>query len=306
MPKLKRINLILVVSLSFCLGACGTESSNKKEDAESLLVGPTTEVEIYNSIFTIQENWFVEDMGDMKCLYLQNEKSDEPNNVVFITRAKDVLENTKEWTSAEWYLSEVKDSLVEQGKIEKNYTEESFEKKETPVIVLNGNYPGTTLNTVIYLLMNDYSDLLIIQYVSKPITGEKDYFDEVHEIVNNLELSYDGFQKATPTPETNSGTSSDKKACDGEPYGAGSDWAKYDKNGDGCINDSEFQAGMGDAIENKVNGTSSGSDTSDRTGLCEFKENGKYICNKKAMSGYSFCKEHWELLNNAYNSLVGN
>ena len=99
---------------------------------------------------------------------------------------------------------------------------------------------------------------------------------------------------------------SDKKSCDGEPCGAGSDWAKYDENGDGCINDSEFQAGMGDAIDDKVNGSYSGSSTSDRTGLCEFKSNGKYVCNKKAMDGYSYCQEHWDLLYGTYNSLVGN
>ena len=91
-----------------------------------------------------------------------------------------------------------------------------------------------------------------------------------------------------------------KKACDGESYGAGSDWAKYDSNNDGCINDIEFQNGMNDAIEKRTGGSSYSSDKTDRTGLCEFKQNGVYVCNKKAMSGYSFCQEHWDMMYAGY------
>jgi hypothetical protein len=95
-------------------------------------------------------------------------------------------------------------------------------------------------------------------------------------------------------------TVSAKKACDGESYGAGSDWAKYDINNDGCINDIEFQNGMNDAIEKRTGGSSYSSDKTDRTGLCEFKQNGVYVCNKKAMNGYSFCQEHWDMMYAGY------
>ena len=58
--------------------------------------------------------------------------------------------------------------------------------------------------------------------------------------------------------------------------------------------------------------SSSRSDSSDsyshsyssRDGLCEYKVNGRYVCNKKATHGY-FCQEHYEYLNGIYNDYVG-
>ncbi|MDO4194209.1 MAG: hypothetical protein Q4D24_12965 [Erysipelotrichaceae bacterium] len=299
----KKVCFICLTVLFLC--SCSAGNSSTKEEANSSLLGTTKEVEIYDIIFTLPENWFVEENEDMTFLYCQDEKSDEAhdaNNGIIILNAKDRLENTKDWEDAEWYLSQVKDSLIEQKKIDKNYTEESFEKKETPVLLLRGKYPDTNINTAIYLMMSDYGELLLLQYVTDPNSGEKDYYNEVREIVDNLKFSYDGYKKATP----HSGSSpSSKENCDGEPYGAGSDWAKYDKNGDGCINDSEFQNGMNDAIEDRLNNSTSDSSTSNRIGLCEFKENGRYVCNKKATSGMSYCQEHWKLLYDTYKSVGG-
>lgn len=50
--------------------------------------------------------------------------------------------------------------------------------------------------------------------------------------------------------EVKGSSSNSSKGCDGEKYGDGSDWAKYDKNKDGCISDAEFQTGIMDTIEN--------------------------------------------------------
>lgn len=51
-------------------------------------------------------------------------------------------------------------------------------------------------------------------------------------------------------------------------------------------------------------GSSSSSSSSSRSGLCQYKSGGQYVCNKKATNG-SYCKEHYDYLNDAYNSLFG-
>ena len=352
MSEMKCFRGITSFCLSLFLLACGGSTTVDSSSADSNLVGVTKEVEIFDTTYEIGENWFIDEMSDTnRAIYFQDTKPEKVTNAIFITRAKDVLSGSKQWVHALDYLARFRESLVTSKNIDDSFTDELIELKETPVLILEGKAPNTdTFTKEVYLFMNSYKDVVMLQYYHDTASGEPDYSGVVRNMVKNMKLSYDGFLRATPTPETNSGTSTNKKscdgepysagskwanydkdgdgcindsefqagmgdaieekvngssACDGEPYGAGSDWAKYDKNGDGCINDSEFQAGMGDAIDNRVSGTSSGSSTSDRTGLCEFKENGKYVCNKKAMSGYSFCKEHWELLNNAYNSLVG-
>lgn len=42
----------------------------------------------------------------------------------------------------------------------------------------------------------------------------------------------------------------------------------------------------------------------DRTGLCQFKLGGEYVCNDKATNG-NYCEYHYNYLNDAYNSLFG-
>ena len=42
----------------------------------------------------------------------------------------------------------------------------------------------------------------------------------------------------------------------------------------------------------------------DRTGLCQFKVGGEYVCNAKATNG-NYCEYHYNYLNDAYNSLFG-
>ena len=56
-------------------------------------------------------------------------------------------------------------------------------------------------------------------------------------------------------------------------------------------------------ISSHLSGSSNkGNSSSNRSGLCQFKSGGQYICNKKATNG-SYCKEHYDYLNDAYNSL---
>lgn len=50
--------------------------------------------------------------------------------------------------------------------------------------------------------------------------------------------------------------------------------------------------------------SSSSSSSSSRSGLCQYKSGGQYVCNKKATNG-NYCKEHYDYLNDAYNSLFG-
>ena len=309
-----RFVLLLVIQLTLLLCACGGNTSTKTEGSSDnkTLQGPTKEVEIGGTTYTIKEDWLVEDKGEGQAwIYCQDTVPEKIHNIIMISSyenlseevaasglgTRDLIRNT--------ILPEFKQSLRKTEMVQDDYVEEYFDLPETPVLHLKGQMNINQHD--VYLFMNDYTHLVMVQYYHN---ADEDYSADVRTIIETLKFSYDGFLEDKTEDNTLHGPSvdgnTDKKSCDGEPYGAGSDWAKYDKNGDGCINDSEFQAGMGDAIENKVNGTSSGPSNTDRTGLCEFKENGKYVCNKKAMSGYSYCKEHWDLLYSTYNNLVGN
>ena len=63
-------------------------------------------------------------------------------------------------------------------------------------------------------------------------------------------------------------------------------------------------------IKNSVSGSksnsssSNSSSSSNRSGLCQYKSGGEYVCNKKATNG-SYCKEHYDYLYDAYKSFVG-
>ena len=50
---------------------------------------------------------------------------------------------------------------------------------------------------------------------------------------------------------------------------------------------------------------SSSSSSAGGPGKCKYKVGGNYVCSKTATNG-SYCKEHYDYLNDAYNSLIGN
>ncbi len=293
---------LLTVFLVFITG-CGSQKEQGIVQEEPNVI--TKEIDIFDTKYIIQDDWTVIDMNDdsMKMLIFQSEMSDKINTGLIISVSRGALEGATKWNQAEWYLQQLKEAMINQNHINKDCSEQWLNKKETPVLMLSGKLPSDN-NVIVhmYLLFNDFEDPLILEYRHATDSGDKDYSEEVRELVNSMVLSFDGFDKVTST----SSNTSNNNGCDGEPYSIGSDWVKYDKNGDGCINDAEFQAGMGDAAENRLNGSSSGSSTSNRNGLCEFKENGRYVCNKKAMSGMSYCQEHWDLLKSTYDNLTGN
>ncbi len=311
---LARSITLLFIQMTVLLCGCGASTSTNASDPteSNTLQGPTKEVEISGTTYTIKENWLVEDKGGGETwIYFQDTVPEKIHNIMMISTYQNLSEEVAAsgLGTREFIKDQVLPGFVQTLKgsemVQDDYVEERFDLPETPVIHLKGQMNINQHD--VYLFMNDYTHLTMVQYYHN---ADEDYSKDVRTIIENLKFSYDGFLENKTEANTLHGPSvdgnSDKKSCDGEPYGAGSDWAKYDENGDGCINDSEFQAGMGDAIDDKVNGSYSESNTSDRTGLCEFKSNGKYVCNKKAMDGYSYCQEHWDLLYGTYNSLVGN
>ena len=50
--------------------------------------------------------------------------------------------------------------------------------------------------------------------------------------------------------------------------------------------------------------SSSGTKTPGGSGLCKYKEGGKYVCTKAATEG-NYCKYHYDYLMDAYNALSG-
>lgn len=52
-------------------------------------------------------------------------------------------------------------------------------------------------------------------------------------------------------------------------------------------------------------GSSSSNSTTTKQTTCQFKEGGKLVCSKAAMSGGNFCSTHQKYLDDIYNSVTG-
>ncbi|MBR2676449.1 MAG: hypothetical protein IKE28_06030 [Solobacterium sp.] len=283
----------------------------------------TKEIEIFNDVFKVPDSAFIIPTEE------RPDKDNYNENVEYLVFEDDVNDSEEKWRNqvifytTEW--NSTPDITYDMAKVVledyvnawestnssllKGKKKEYYELSQTPAYKISNEWEDGGGTNIFWFYMNNYHDIVQVRFVHNN-KAKHDYSDDYNNMIQNMfikgldgDLAFkDTFGQETSKPSSSESTGT--KACDGEPYGAGSDWAKYDKNKDGCINDSEFQAGMGDAIDERLNGTSSRTSTSDRTGLCEFKSNGKYVCNKKAMSGYSFCKEHWDMLYDTYKSLT--
>ncbi len=156
--------------------------------------------------------------------------------------------------------------------------------------------PKADHNSLVLFEVGDDAEEMQVLYVRE--SEDSQYIEKEQTAISSS--SSGKTQSDKYTGKATSGSS--KQSCAGESYSAGSDWARYDKNHDGCISDIEFQNGMSDAIEKQSGSSSFSSNKTDRTGLCQFKQDGIYVCDKKAMSGYSFCKEHWDMMYEGYES----
>lgn len=69
----------------------------------------------------------------------------------------------------------------------------------------------------------------------------------------------------------------------------------------GCVSGSGSSSST---VSSKSTSSSSSSSSAGGAGKCKYKVGGTYVCSKTATNG-NYCKEHYNYLMNAYNSLTG-
>ena len=175
-----------------------------------------------------------------------------------------------------------------------------------------------------YLLMANKNDLLIVMGVC-PEEIQKEFSEEYKEIIQNIETAgiNDDAPKSTQKEATSSftnkyGTPTTKCAHPGcNNYIASSG----DTNC--CVTHSNRCADCGkyidedamycmDCLTNAAGGSNSGgqprndsSSSKKSSKKCAFLENGVAVCNNQAEEGSPYCSYHKKLLDDAYNSLMG-
>ena len=325
-------------------------------DSESTI--STKQVDIFGTKYTVHDDWIVEKKENNPDSPFYQVSFPDPNNpseiqkdnAFLISRIEviryDNLEQgkangvseTDRWPRhliVERTFQEFKDSLLSSGMITDHYNSEIFDLPETPVLHLSGITESGQAAPEgqyheLYLFMNDYNYLAVVQAYLQ----DANYSNELKEIIQALEFSYDGWKKENninnnTTVSSNSSESSTFTNKYGTPttkcahpgcnnYIASSgntncctkhsnkclSCGKYiDEDAMYCI-DCLTKATSGTSSSSTSSGNGSSSKSSDRSGLCQYKVGSEYVCNKKATNGY-YCKEHYDFLNDAYNSLFG-
>lgn len=285
---------VLIVCLLFCAAGCSSDNSHsisQEKPAESAAPqdqSPKLKEDADLSSDIVVGKWYPAGIiEDSEIKLFDEDQIDSNDRIVLLADGTFLYQNGEKRNLGPWAPIEVPGYDHTYLLSRKADSENSF----------MAFLPKADHNSLVLFEVGDNVEETQVLYVRE---NEDSQYIEKEQTAAVSTSSSSKTQSNHDSGSTSSGSSS--RSCDGESYSAGSDWAKYDKNHDGCINDAEFQNGMNDAIEKRTSGSSSYSNKTDRTGLCQFKENGIYVCNKKAMSGYSFCKEHWDMMYEGYES----
>ena len=143
------------------------------------------------------------DTGSFYKISLQNNDSDIMNNIIMIITMTGMIYENLEQAKADGYsetdffkkqdvinscFKTTKDALLASNIITPEYNEKLFDLPETPVMHLKGIRDD--YNHEIYLFMDDYSNVAIVQaYLTDTALSA-----EVRNMIDNLKFSYDGWK----------------------------------------------------------------------------------------------------------------
>ena len=186
-------SIMMIACIVICSGiltACGNGYS----------VGKPKEINIFDTKYSIPENWLVENYtsnnhSESMIVYMSEEKPEKIYSSIVITRVGGVLKGTSSYAQAMGYLSLLSDSMAAGiFKTTKDKLEvEPYNKKETPGIVMKGSASGGMYHEV-YMFMNSKEDAVMIDYSKNLKESEIDASNEVKKIVDSMKFSYDGFR----------------------------------------------------------------------------------------------------------------
>ena len=184
----------LICILCFLL-ACGTKPSNTinpaEPSSENLSSHETIkkEVELFGTIFEMGDSWMIRQNNENDVsIYFQESKPDPVYDAMSITLASNVLKNATTWDQANQYMTLLETTLIPplfDGEIEIK----EYDKDKTPGRIITGKQDE--FSKTCYLFMNNYNDcIMIIYYHNEKGT---DYSSSVQEMVDSMQLAFDGF-----------------------------------------------------------------------------------------------------------------
>ena len=218
--------------------------------------------------------------------------------------------------------------------------EEPFTIKEEPAyhFVFSGNSMGIGATNDAYLLMANQHDLLTVMHV-RADGSQKDFSEEYLDIIQNIETAGIHDDPSNPSKEdssidsANSSKNRSNSASFTNKYGTPTTKCAHPgcnnyiaPSGDTncCTSHSNRCADCGKYIDEDAmycidcltkaaqdvnSGKSSNTrrSSSQKTGKkCAFLENGEEVCNNQAENGSPYCSYHKKMLDDAYNSIIGN
>ena len=232
----KFLCMILLLCASCLLLSCNAQSpstthTNASASTESeSQEPPKKEVELFGTTFKMGESWLIVHNNENDAsIYFQESKPDPVYDAVSISLIPNVLRGGASWDFANQYMDLLETKMAPQF-FSGEYEVKKYDKDKTPGLFMKGK--DNEFDKICYLFMNNLTDCIMIMYYhnDKGI----DYSSSVQEMVDSMELSFDGFTVEKTDNNSNidmSNNSNDNKSSSGKtrtcPQCNGSGVIKY-------------------------------------------------------------------------------
>ena len=163
-----------------------------------------------------------------------------------------------------------KDAMLENG-INSMHLED-VKTTGSDALLFTGTISGIKMEGKIDMLYTAKADKAAIVFIMHQEGTDYDYCQDLDGIVASATVNGETGSYSEPISGSYNGGGSTNTDND---YAPGSDWEKYDKDGDGKINDQEFQDATGDYMDNYFdeNGTNGDLNAYDYNGNGEMEDN---------------------------------
>ena len=216
---------LLLMSLIINVG-CGSPSDSKSSDTFSTTVGDYT-VGVPN-VYNAEPK----SSNDTSTLLADKETGATSFLALnLIDKSSSFTQNTK--------------NVLLKTTIEEHLGLEDIQITGNDALSFSGTMSGVEMEGKIDMLYSSKTDKYLLIFIMHKYGSDYDYCKDLDGIVTSVTVNGETGPYNEPLPDSynNDSTNDDKD------YQSGSDWEKYDKDGDGKISDQEFQDATGDYID---------------------------------------------------------
>ncbi len=163
----------------------------------------TKKITIFDTEFTIPADWCTEtDENGNTFIFMESNKPEKIYEFIYVQTLKNSLSGTTYWDHAVEYYSKYNTGLPGYFFQNGTYVEKRIDKPETPVFYYSG-VTGTSGDRLdMYCLFANTTDPMIITYNHNDKTEDRSAV--VRSVVDNMKLSFSGFDKSDPNKQVSS------------------------------------------------------------------------------------------------------